>query len=175
MRTRQVLDALGDGNAENERHFEDVFVETHDYLAVAGKSRSLVLGGRGTGKSAIFRMLARQSGQTSAAAGRRSLVVKLEADPSSWRELEHTADVENDDVAAISRQWELAILLHCFEVTLATFPALAKRRKLVRDLNAEVEKLLDRDLLRENPQGRMSMVLSAAATMLRRLPFKFQI
>ena len=174
MNTRLVLDALGDGNAENEFNFDRVFIETEDYSEVAGRARSLILGGRGAGKSAIFRMLASQAPHARAGA-LPTLVLTLEADQGSWRDLERAADQERDDVAAISRQWELAVLLHSFEAVLAAFPAQTKRRRLVRDLNAEVDKVLDRDLLRESPEGRLSMFLSAAADILGQLPFKFRI
>src|SRR4051794_9159738 len=100
MYARQVLDALGDGNAENELNFDRVFVETDDYQTVAKGARNLILGGRGAGKSAIYRMLA--TGET----GARdevppTIVLTLEADQASWRDLERAADQERDDVVAI--------------------------------------------------------------------------
>jgi hypothetical protein len=174
VNTRLVLDALGDGNAENELNFDRVFIETEDYREVVEGARSLILGGRGAGKSAIFRMLASRA-STARNEATPTLVLTLEADQGSWRDLERAADQERDDVAAISRQWELAVLLHSFEAVVAAFPTQAKRRRLVRDLNAEVDKVLDRDLLRESPDGRLSMILSAAAEILGQLPFKFKI
>src|SRR5690349_7449169 len=56
-----VARVLGDGNAENERDLVRAFLRTHDYDEVAANSRFLVLGGRGAGKSAIFRMLSLDS------------------------------------------------------------------------------------------------------------------
>jgi hypothetical protein len=174
MRPEKVLVSLGDGNAENERNFDKVFVETSDYRSAADGSKNLILGGRGAGKSAIFRMLSERSNTVSSGMA-PSLVVRLEADPSSWQEFERAANVARDDIPSITRQWELAVLLACFEVSMEKLPAEAKRRRLIRELNGEIDKLLDRNLLRESPQGRMSMVFSAAVDMLRKLPFRFKV
>lgn len=169
-----ILRSLGDGNAENERNFGSIFIETQDYRAVADNSKTLILGGRGTGKSAIFRMLGRNV-RKETEDGFLNLAVELEADPFGWREFEKAADGAKGSVAELSRQWELAILLHCFEISMEMLPAAAKKKRLVRDLNAEVAKYLNRDLLKENPQGRMAMIFAAAVTILQRLPFKFKI
>jgi hypothetical protein len=48
---------LGDGTAERERNFAQIFLRTQDYEDVEANLSSLILGGRGTGKSAICRML----------------------------------------------------------------------------------------------------------------------
>jgi hypothetical protein len=122
MRPEKVLVSLGDGNAENERNFDKVFVETSDYRSAADGSKNLILGGRGAGKSAIFRMLSERSNTVSSGMA-PSLVVRLEADPSSWQEFERAANVARDDIPSITRQWELAVLLACFEVSMEKLPA----------------------------------------------------
>ena len=174
MSLESVVRVLGDGNAENERNLERDFLRTPDYESVASNSRSLVLGGRGAGKSAIFRMLSR-AGADEMAAADSVWSVDLSFDDVTRLKVERVANNEGDDVPAISRQWELAILLQCFELIMERAPSSTKRRKLLRALDDEIVKYLDRGRTRSVSVGRLGAMVEAAVNLLGRLPFKFVV
>jgi hypothetical protein len=169
---RKLAAALGEGNAEHERNFASTFIPTADYKAVASMSRSLVLGGRGTGKSAIFRSLVDRPGSLDAAS--QVLTVALAADRTSWPALEQAARASNNDPLILSRQWELALLLLSFNILVENTRDV-KRRRLIRDLDDEVEKVLEKTELNLRSEGMLSDVFEAAATILRKLPFTFKV
>lgn len=171
MSLSSLIAALGEGNAEHELNFDNVFISTPDYRAVAGMSRALILGGRGTGKSAIFRrMIAHPEG-----GGEETvLAVPLAADRTSWPALEQAAKASNNDLVVLSRQWELTLLLLAFN-RLVEDRRDVKRKRLIRDLDAEVNKVLERTELNLTSEGMLTDVFEAAATILRKLPFTFKV
>lgn len=166
-----VLATLGEGNAEHERNFADTFITTRDYEAVARMSRSLVFGARGAGKSAIFRQLSDSAGTE----GDSSLLtVPLSADRTSWPAFEGAVRAANNNALVLSRQWELTLLILCFNALVESTRSL-KRKRLIRDLDAEVEKVLERTQLNLRSEGMLTEVFEAAATILRKLPFTFRV
>jgi hypothetical protein len=175
MGLESISKVLGDGNAENERNFIRTFLRTQDYENVEANLRNLILGGRGTGKSAICRMLdvsAPTGGSESDAGDVWS--VSLSFDDVSRVKLEKEAAAVRYDISAISRQWELALLLQCFELAMQRAPASVKQRKLVRDLDSEIVKLLNRESVQIVEDGRLGTMVEAAVNMLRQLPFNFK-
>jgi hypothetical protein len=165
-------DAFGEGNAETDVDFEDVFIATSDYRLAASTSRTLVLGQRGTGKSAIFLHMRDQPTSTS---GLEVLTVPLAADSESWGELERVAKASNNDTTALTRQWKLTLLLLTFNKLVESKGGGAKRKRLVKQLDAEVNKVLDRTELNLTSKGMLADVFEAAARMLRQLPFTFKV
>ena len=57
MGLESISDFLGDGTAENEQYPSQTFFRTQDYENAESNLKTLILGGRGTGKSAICKML----------------------------------------------------------------------------------------------------------------------
>jgi hypothetical protein len=149
MSLGQITSALGHGNAEHDRNFDDVFLPTPDYRAAAGLSRTLILGGRGTGKSAIFR---RMLDRPEAVTGVNVLTVPLAADRTSWPALELAAKAENNDLIILSRQWELTLLLLAFN-KLVDDRRDVRRKRLIRDLDVEVGKVLAGTELNMSSEG----------------------
>ena len=173
MSIQRMLAALGEGNAEHDRNFGDVFIETRDYEAVARMTRSLIFGGRGAGKSAIFRHLADKS-RSSASADEPVVTVALSADRTSWPAFEQAVKSSNNNALVLSRQWELALLILSFNA-LVEGARDAKRKRLIRDLDSEVEKVLERTQMNLRSEGMLTDVFEAAATILRKLPFTFKV
>lgn len=172
----RILVSLGDGNAENERQLPETFIRTGDYQRVESNLRSLVFGGRGAGKSAICRMLESVGADPAPSPRQRThWAVSLSSDTASWRSLERAARTLDDDAQWISRQWELTILLQCFEVAMKELPRTARRRQLVSQLDDEITKLLDRETLKSVNEGRLSYIVDTAVKILQRLPFRFVV
>src|SRR5215813_6625973 len=120
MGLESISVVLGDGNAENERNFSRTFLRTQDYESVEANLRTLVLGGRGAGKSAICRMLGDSASKSDGEPGASNVwSVSLSFDDVTRVKLERQAASLRNDVSAISRQWELALLLQCFELAMA--------------------------------------------------------
>jgi hypothetical protein len=175
MALESISKALGDGNAENERNFARTFLRTQDYESAETNLRNLILGGRGTGKSAICRML----GDSTRPEGRSPVssdtwTVSLAFDDVTRVKLEKEAVAARYDIPAISRQWELALLLQCFELAMERASVSIRQRKLVRDLDREIVKLLNREDMRIVNEGRLGAMVEAAVKMLRQLPFNFK-
>ena len=170
MALDSILTTLGEGNAEHERHFAETFVRTRDFEVVERMSRSLVLGARGAGKSAIFRQLS----DAGSAGGSDLVTVSLSADRTSWPALEQAVKASNNNAVVLSRQWELTLLLLSFNA-LVDANGNVKRKRLVRDLDAEVDKVLDKTQLNLRSEGMLSDVFDAAATILRKIPFTFKV
>jgi hypothetical protein len=169
-----ILNSLGDGNAESEQDFSRTFITTGDYRRVESNLRDLVLGGRGTGKSAICRKLETLETYPDADSKRIYWAAPLSSDSASWQSLERAANALSDP-QSISRQWELTILLQCFEVVMNHLPRNVKKRQVVRQLDREITKLLDRDKMKSVSEGRLSYIVETAVEILQRLPFKFVV
>ncbi len=171
MSLSAVLATLGEGNAEHERDFADTFVRTRDYETVARMSRSLIFGARGAGKSAIFRQL---SDSASPDGDSGLLTIPLSADRTSWPAFEGAVRASNNNPLVLSRQWELTLLILSFNALVDAARGM-KRKRLIRDLDAEVEKVLERTQLNLRSEGMLTEVFEAAATILRKLPFTFKV
>ena len=129
-------------------------------------SKSLVLGGRGSGKSAIFRSLTDapvNEGDTA-----NVITVPLEAQQSTWKTLDQAVKASNNDLLLLSRQWEFALLLLAFNALVESNRDV-RRRKLIRDVDAEVKRELAQAELQS--QSMLSDAFDAAASILRKLPF----
>jgi hypothetical protein len=171
MSLSAVLATLGEGNAEHERNFANTFITTRDFEAVARMSRSLVLGARGAGKSAIFRQL---TDPVAADPDASLLTVPLSADRTSWPAFEQAVKASNNNALVLSRQWELTLLILSFNALVESTRS-AKRKRLIRDLDSEVDKVLERTQLNLRSEGMLTDVFEAAATILRKLPFTFKV
>jgi hypothetical protein len=170
-----IRDSLGDDNAESEPQLAQIFIRTGDYQRVESNIRSLVLGGRGAGKSAICRMLESVEAHPDTSSQRSAQwVTSLSSDTASWGTLERVAKSLDNDANSISRQWEFTVLLQCFEVAIkGQLPKNPKKRQMARQLDNEITKFLDRDRVTSVREGRLSYIVDAAVAILQKLPFRF--
>jgi hypothetical protein len=170
MRMASLIKALGKGNAEQERDLAKVFIHTREYRAVAAMSKTLILGGRGSGKSAIFRSLT----DAPVEEGEQTAVIRvpLEAQRSTWQTLDQTAKGSNNDLLLLSRQWEFALLLLAFNAIVENNRDV-RRKKVIRDVDAQVKRELAQSQFESHTM--LSDAFDAAASILRKLPFTVSV
>lgn len=166
--------ALGKGNAEQDKYFADVFIATRDYEAVARGLRSLILGGRGAGKSAIFRQLADSGRRPLAPGNDTGLTVALAADRTSWPRFQAEVTSSRNDPVVLGRQWELTFLILAFNALVDGSPGL-RRRRLIKNVAEAVDSVMERTSSDLAYEGALTRVFKAAAEILQKLPFTFKV
>ncbi len=172
---KAIVDALGKGNAESDQEdFASVFLETPDYRAVADMSRTLVLGGRGSGKSAIFRTLADRRQDSTSINGKLQYTIAVSADRTSWPVLEQAVSESKNNPLLHSRQWEMTLLLLCFNLLVERVDG-ATRKPLIRNLKKEVRKVTELQEIEISSEGFLSDMFEAAAGILGQIPFTFKV
>lgn len=159
---------LGQGNAEDEQNLSQIFVYTDDYQQIRDKKKKIIIGERGSGKSAIFRMLEADSNNS-------QWTVSLTPDNISWAKLEKISQKYQGEIYAIAKQWEFALLLECFETVSTNIPGRARRKALIKDFDLEVKRSIDIDLLGRSSSERFSIIVNTALNILQKLPFTIEI
>jgi hypothetical protein len=165
--------ALGKGNAEQDKNFADVFIATRDYEAVARGLRSLILGGRGAGKSAIFRHLADSGGRPITPGDDAGLTVALAADRTSWPRFQAEVTSSRNDPVVLGRQWELTFLILAFNALVDA--SRRPRRRLIKDVADAVDSVMERTSSDLAYEGALTRVFKASAEILQKLPFTFKV
>lgn len=100
----------------------DYFVESEAYKRLASRTKTIVLGNRGSGKSAIFKILADRAKKTG------SLVLELNPDHYSYEMLSSVLRSENEGSwakhGAFTSSWKYLVLVRVMQSLTATGPRL---------------------------------------------------
>ena len=129
--------------AERDEGLQNYFVESESYRRLRDGERSVVLGNRGSGKSAIFRMIASHEQQ------KHSVVIQLAPEDYSYELLQQTLAAENAGAwakqGAYAAAWKYVIYLTVMKrLSSATTGfksgSAAKIHSYLRDNHANFEK-----------------------------------
>jgi hypothetical protein len=159
---------IGSGDAESESDLPSYFYETPDYNAIKNREKQIILGGRGSGKSALFRMLSTNLPDAS------TVVVPLTPDDNSWKRLKGFAKDWNKDIPDIAKQWEFLVLTQVLDFSWER--SSIRKTKAASQFRAELAKSTDESLFKSvHGKDRLPFIIDAARTILAKIPFSIEL
>lgn len=107
------IQSFGGVAAEYDNLLADFFIRTSAYQRIANQERFIVVGRKGTGKTAIYRQLQQQAGQESGACA-----VGLEFSDYPWGAHQEVANTLASPVERFTESWRFLILVELAKLIL---------------------------------------------------------